>query len=267
MKVHILVTCRKAELLPASTLVFKTLRTGFPTAHVTAWLNCAPDHDCGKVITEAMLAAKVDSYGWEPRQAITLPTTEHHRWINELIETEQEPFWICDTDISFWGKVQDWTFDAPLAGRLTPQFKCRFANAITRPRLHTCLMKIDPVRVRERVEKYGRQFPDAYCTPRPTLAELVWPRYVPWLNAAYSGRVNYFHDTCCLLYQAIGGQAFTPQQNESFDHMGSGTLSDLVAPCYPEHRLRESHFAIFENHELLKGAWRKQCEFYERNAA
>ena len=37
--VHILVTVRKPELLPAALLVFKTLEVGFPTTPVYVWGN------------------------------------------------------------------------------------------------------------------------------------------------------------------------------------------------------------------------------------
>ena len=42
--VHILVTIRKPDLLPAAMMVFKSIRVGFPTAHINVYWN---GWDCG----------------------------------------------------------------------------------------------------------------------------------------------------------------------------------------------------------------------------
>lgn len=251
MKVHILATVRQPDLLPAATLVFKTLRVGFPTADVTVWVN-GPKH-----YTEIFIAGEKAGL-----KAFTELTTMHHKWVTYLIEHENEPFWICDTDIVFWDSMEKFDFDgSALAGRYSPQFRCQFANAITRPRLHTCLLRIDPVKVREEVEAYGNHFPDAYCTPRPSLEDLVYPRYIPTI-----GEMSRFSDTCSLLYNSIGGRWFMKEHLNCYDHLGSATLSDLVAPHYPEYRMRETQFAIFENPQLAKGSWKLQDEFYKKHA-
>lgn len=254
MKVHIFATVRKEELLPAATLIFKTLRTGFPTAEICVYwngLNACKEENIVHDIS-AQLNAHWDIVG----------NTTHHEWVARLIREEQESFWICDTDIIFWDSMEQWGFGShSLSGRFSPQFRCQFSNAVTRPRLHTCLLRIDPVKVRAEVEAYGKKFPDCYATPRPTIDDLVFPRYMPNLS-----RLPYFSDTCSLLYNAIGGYRFSENHLNCFDHLGSATLSDLVAPCYPEYRMRETHFAIFENPQLAKGSWKLQDEFYAKHA-
>lgn len=263
--VHILATCRSEELLPATLLVFKTLRVGFPTANITLWINWLPNVACEKALFEAA-KDQVDRIGAEPGMdwASRTPTTTHHKWISEMMGYDSA-FWICDTDMIFWKSFEDWDFsEFKIAGRYTPQFFCKFANAITRPRLHSSLLYINPYSVREAVAKYGERFPPHYCTPRPTIEDLVFPRYIP----VRAGRKleTIFHDTGSLLYQAIGGQHFTEEQLEAYSHLNSGTISDWVAKAYPEQRLRESHFAIFENPELARGCWRAQEQFYKDNA-
>jgi hypothetical protein len=262
MNVHLLVTIRKEELFPASVLVFKSIRTGFPTATITAHLNdwATRKERWGSVLDICT------HYGVNPE---TIPPVEgnieHHDWIRRLFREETDPFFVLDTDVGFWENFEHFDFsNAAMAGRYVPQFFCRFANAITRPRLHTCLLYIDPVQVRNQVDAYASQFPDTYCTPRPSLRDLVFPRYIPYKFGAVTK--NYFHDTCCLLYQAIGGQPFDDQQNLAFDHAQSMTISDLVAPHYPGGDIREHHFAIFQNPEVLKGQWLRDKEFYRQRA-
>jgi hypothetical protein len=251
LSVNILATCRKPELLRATTLVFDTLRTGFPNAYVTVFWNGASDPSQREHVFDAAKKAGVQSF------ADIEPIT-HHEFVRRRIESTSHEWVLADTDIALWENIEDWKFDAPIAGRLIPQFTCRFANAITRPRLHTALMFIDPVKVQSLFEQYAIQFPNQYCTPRPYLQDLVYPKYVPQRMGSIVR--NYFHDTTCLLYAAIGGQAFTDEQNKAWDHLGSGTLSDVVGPSYPG--LQQSHAAVLEEPSLLKGAWKKEQQFY-----
>lgn len=254
MRVSILATCRKPELLRATTLVFDTIRTGFPTSKIEVDWNGLDSSQEMEITSEA--ATKVGA------SFVPINHTTHHEWLCSILKHEDEASWICDTDIIFWDSMEQWGFGShSLSGRFSPQFRCQFSNAVTRSRLHTCLLRIDPVKVREEVEAYGKKFPDCYATPRPTIEDLVYPRYMPNL-----GQMPYFSDTCSLLYNAIGGYRFTEDHLNRYDHVGSATLSDLVAPCYPEYRMRETHFAIFENPQLARGSWKIQDEFYAKHA-
>jgi hypothetical protein len=256
MKVRILVTCRKLELLPASKMVFDTIRTGFPTAQIVAYLNSAFDPVSDPIVLEA-----IERAGVELR---VIPPTIHHEWVQGLLRDEDSPFFLCDTDVVFWGSMEQFDFgDAALAGRYIPQFFCRFVNAITRPRLHTFLLYMDPRRIREEVEGYFGQFQNTPFNPRPNL---VFPKFYP-MRTGKSVK-TYFEDTCCGLYQALGGRAFNDTENSVADHLNFGTLSDLVGPCYgPREAIRQQHFAVFDQPHILKGAWRTDAEFYRRNAA
>lgn len=260
MNVQILLTCRDAELLPAATLVFKTLRVGFPTANVTVTLNFQDGHALNYNSVAAAARSSIQDAGLT---AIRIDQTIHHEWIKELLERESHPFFLCDTDMVFFDSFEKWTFpeDCAMAGRYVPQFKDKFTNCITRPRLHTSLLYMNPVEIRKRVEKYFGQFPKTPFNPMPNL---IYPCQFPMRE----GRIvrNLFHDTCCLLYQAIAGQHFTEPMLDCYAHLNFGTISDLIAPHYPEERWRESHFAIFENPELARGAWKAQQAFYEKHA-
>jgi hypothetical protein len=49
---------------------------------------------------------------------------------------------------------------------------------------------------------------------------------------------------------------------DCYDHLNFGTISDIVAPYYPDNHFREAHFWIFENPELLRGQWRKDATWF-----
>lgn len=246
MNVYILATCRKEELLPYTLLIFKSIRVGFPTANIQVAGNALPEFALGQVIEACAASGCSFLNGSE---------TIHHHFIEDLLTTEYEPFILCDTDIHFFNNVEDWKFDTALAGFRIPEFFDEFTNAITRSRLHTSLLYIDPVKVREQVKAYESQFPS---TPFNPLVNLIHPLCLP-----FNGR-GYFHDTCSLVYHAIGGTAFTDQQKDCYYHANFGCLEDIVLP-----RLTTTDYfkamrdSILANPELGRGVWRMQEQHYE----
>ena len=261
MKVHLLATVRKEELLPATTMVFKTLRTGFPTADVIVDL-CGFNPECEHLDVKRAC----DDVGATSNMACLEGPHFAPEWIKSLLENESEPFWICDTDMVFFDSVEKWDFgDAPMAGRYVPQFFDKFTNCVTRARLHTCLIWMNPKRIKEEAGRYHSRFPSTPFNPKP---DLIKPMFHPLLSpAGREVRTSYFYDVCGLLYHAIGGVSFTPEQKNAFGHLNFGTISDLVAPAYPELQLRMRAFAIFENPNLLRGQWKEDDEFYYKNRA
>lgn len=257
-KVHILATCRNPELLPATLMVFKTIRVGFSTAEVTVWWNGDMDVTCKtrSQVYAAAAGALGGLHWWDGR-------TIHHEWILRLLDTETEPFYICDTDVVFWESVEGWNHgDAPIAGRYTPQFFDHFTKCVTRPRLHTCLMYFNPGIIRQLAEKYLTQFSDTQFQPRPNL---IYPMFHPVRQG--SDIRNYFYDTTSMLFHAIGGRLFDERQNLAFDHLQYGTFSDLVAGKYPNGNIVEFHAAVLDNPKLLKGQWKRDLEYYRQRYA
>lgn len=240
MKVFILATCRKEELLPYSLLVFKTLRVGFPTADVRVHLNGSG--------TAALMGTEFTA----------LPITEigettHHDWISGLLLEQNEPFWLVDTDVIFYGKVEHWEFGGPLAGYRIPEFNDPFLKAITRARLHTSLLYVNPEYVRLAWKSYLGRHPSTRFNPA---ADCVNPLYMP-LN-----RQTIFYDTMALMYHAIGGEQFTPEQKNAYFHFHFGTFSDLVLPSMPdEMKLLRNH--VLHQPEAGIGMWRAQDEWFE----
>jgi len=209
-RVFILATCRKPELLPYTLLVFKTLRVGFPNAQVEVHINGDWDHN---TVSDAAENAGCNVRGIE--------WTKHHEWIEKLIHTNKEDFWILDTDVRFFASVEDWKFETPLAGALIPEFNDPFLCATTRSRLHTSLMHIRPVALTGATVAYELRHPQTIYNP---IVNGIYPQCYP-LNGK-----SYFNDTMSFLYHAIGGTPFTPQQKDCYFHMHFGCFSDLVLP-------------------------------------
>lgn len=236
--VHILITCNKSKLLSAATLVFKTLRVGFPTAPITAWLNGEP---CNK---DQIVDAAMKS-GCELGLS---PATIHHDWIKERLKESTEPFWICDTDIIFHRSVEDWSVQSPLMGAYTPRFHDRFTKCETAPRLHTSLLRFDPVLIGQQLQRLHNSIRVSRFSP---LADLISPVVVP---------PNTFFDTCALLYQTVGGTKFTDVQLEAYEHLHGATWVDELSEAYPG--LQKVHESIYADNSKAIGSHRMMQQFY-----
>lgn len=237
--VHILATCSKPELIDATLLVFKTLRVGFPKANVTVWRNGEPT---GRpAIDDA--AMKVDC------ELVQSEPTIHHDWIKERLRDATEPFWICDTDMVFWKSVEDWKVQAPLAGAYIPEFFDSWSRCRTAPRLHTSLLRFDPVLIKARLETLHDKVRVSRFTP---LVDLVAPVVLP---------NGFFYDTCSLLYHAVGGQQFNEAQLEAYEHLHGGTWIDELSQAYPG--LKEVHQSVYADISKAKGSHVRMQQFYQ----
>jgi hypothetical protein len=241
--IYILSTCRKIELLRAATLVFDTLRIGFPDSQVHVWTN-SPMAEARKALEKCALRADCE---------IRHIDTIHHRWIEMLVGDNDEPFWICDTDVIFWNRCDLWNMQGKwLSGCLTPGFYDRFTRCKTMPRLHTSLLYIDPERLRLRLREWRQGI---HFTEFNPAVNLYYPLTLP---------PNTFYDTCSLLYQAVGGSAFSPAQLACYEHLHCATWVDLIEPTYPG--MKSLHESFFERPDLARGLRDVQSKFYAANA-
>lgn len=247
MTVHILATCRNPELIKATLLVFDTIRVGFPTAEIRVTGNGLHPY-VEEMVQRA--CAKVGAI------LTNEPEMRHDEWVQKQIWNAMQPFWICDTDMIFWESVEQWKFTHAWAGRLQPEYLDPYSHTIHRQRLHTSLMCIRPDELRDLMLRFDGGFPKTNVFPR-TVA-FVQQQLQP---VRIDGKVfTYFMDTGANLYHAVGGEAFTEQQLDSFSHLHAGTWSDLI-----NLPLRRMHEEIYANPESARGIWRKQNEFYANN--
>lgn len=249
MNVFILASCPGPTLTKGSHLVFDTVRVGFPTANLFLDVNdMNPEHGQKLMDMGEAIGARVGT-----------TDTIHHDWISNLLATQTEPFFILDTDVIFWSSFEVWKFDCALAGRRIPQFYDEFTRCITRPRLHTSLLYIDPVKIRSSTDAYIARLEPTVFNPH---VKMVDPLCLP-----FKGK-TYFHDTCSVLYNAIGGQPFTEKHLECYDHMNFGTLDHLVLPRLKDGAAMASlRQKVWDQPSLAKGAWREQDEYYESRSA
>lgn len=240
MNVHILATRRPGQER-FSTLVFETIRVGFPTANIVIHNN----GEAGISFTDPK----------DPVEVHNIKRTIHHEWIEHLLLEEKEPFWICDTDVIFYSKVEDWEFHTALAGALIPEFSDEFTKCVTRSRLHTSLMRIDPVLYKDAKTAWRTQHPVTDFNPP---INLVHPVMVP------QDCRTFFYDTMALAYHAMHGTAFTPEQKNAYFHFHFGTLGDVVLPHLANgESMKKLRDLILANPEMGRGMWREQEHYFE----
>ena len=242
--VHILANVIDEAAVEMSTLVFKTIRVGFPTSEVVVW-GSGLDHDA---VREAALAADctLNSHG---------VTISHDQFIaSRLADEHGQRVVFCDTDMVFYESVEDWKFDQPLAGMFEPKHRNPVTRAVHLPRLHTCLLWVKVSEFYDALEAWRETL-----HPGPFMP-LFSPLRQQWLPI---GRELHFADTGAMAYNAIGGQHFSEQQLNAFAHLQCGTWSKYVEPHIPG--LRESHRMAIDRPELFRGNWKTHNEWYERH--
>jgi hypothetical protein len=237
--VHILVSCSDPGKSWKSNLVFQTLRTGFPTAKIIAHLN----------------EGYKPMVGIEGAVEIRDVSTIHHKWIEGLINTQTNPFYILDTDVIFYENFEKFQFDTPLAGFKVPEFQDEFSNAISRSRLHTALMYIDPEKVKFKLAGFNPD--ETVFTP---VCNFIYPQVL-----ALNGR-RYFHDTCSLLFHAVGGMEFSREQKDAYFHFNFGTIEDLVLPRLKDGaEMLAARKKVLNDLSLGKGLWKEQEKYYAKH--
>lgn len=245
---HLLATRLPGGALEASVLTFRTLRVGFPTARVMVWVNDVDPEARGAIIrAAAMVKAEVRE----------LHRISHDVWISTLLDKADSPFWIADTDLVFWSAVEGFAA-GHMAGRFEPEFVEQWSGTLHVQRLHTSLLFLDPNEIRRRLREWvNRWHPKGF--PFAPLMEMVRQQYVP-----VDGHPPMFYDTCAGLYHAIGGKAFTAQQNAAFEHLHCGCYSHRINDALPG--IQEVHAAIFQDVNAARGLQEQQNQFYQDHA-
>ncbi len=247
MKVCILATCRNPDLLPATLLVFDTIRIGFPTADIRVYGN-ALGPMAGFVRSRC-----ADVGAWFRDYP---DRTKHDKWVASMVWNHDEPIVICDTDMIFFEMVEHWEFLHPWAGFLQPEYLDPYLMAVQRERLHTSLLFVRPDEVRDRMIRYEHSMnhPPDYAG-----MDLFAQQWHP-----VKGGIPIFTDTGGSLYHAIGGDAFAEAQLDCYAHLHAGTWSDILGELdgapWTEHVREMMKFPA-----QLRGIWREQADFYKRH--
>lgn len=249
-QVYILTWCNEVENLYGTTLTFKTLRVGFPSARVHVVDNASLS-DCRPLIRQGAQECGAEFVQME--QGIA-----HHDFVERVLNTQPEGTAIfVDPDVCFWENVEGWKFDALMAGRRLPKFACELTGCVTHPRLHTSFLWIPNVCVlRDAILTLrGRLF--EFQPFRPVMFRLdgVWQRF----------------DTGASLFSGLPEEmhCFTDRELEAYDHLFCGTHLGRVAPALqPEYadQFKAMHKEVQTNPGALKGAWRIQEDYLKSRA-
>lgn len=254
---HILATVRKPELMRAATLVFQTLRVGFPDADVVVWGNALTYQ------AMAHLSRFAEAVGGRLQN---LPPTSHDRWIESLLQSQTEGFWICDTDVVFTADLESRTrtrtTTSTMMGRFEPEFLEEWTGTRHMARLHTAVMWLDAPRLRGKIREWMCRIP----MPWRNTAEfdLVRQHFVPLARAATALRARgdrretLFYDSCAGLWHALGGRAFKDEENACFEHLHCATYVD----CMNHEGLQAFHQRAYANPKSIAGAQIEQEKYY-----
>lgn len=243
MKINILVTLNDASLEQNSLLVFNSIRTGFPNGWLCVYGNNLEIKFSNHVrkITERLKG-----------EYIQLGETSHDQWIEWLISDGIAPFWIVDTDVIFHANMQNEISDKALLGRYEPEFKEPWTNTIRVHRLHTCVMRISPMRLNQQLKHWLAELhPKGF--PFTIGSEFIQQHYVPTAN------VPLFYDTLAGAYNAIGGEAFSEEVNTKFDHLNCGTYANAIESVLPGINAQHAELRSLQN---LAAVREQQRNFY-----
>ena len=249
--VHILVT---GSDNPNMTLVFESLRVGFPTAPVTVHARrMTADQD-------SRLKQYVDAV--VPEADIVFTEIDCHGvWIDYVVARAKGRIAIVDTDVVFHDAVEHWQFGTGLAGRYIRRFREPLTRCVSEPRLHPSLLFVEPAYLQQQLADWQAGFgvtrfnPPLTSFAAFTLAERT-----------RAGVVPHFYDTVSALYQAIGGTSFTDDQLDAYDHLFAGTFVAELAAVIADADLLAAHQAAWENPGRIRGAWRRQNDWFARRA-
>lgn len=261
LSVKVLITIPTRKQFDACTLVFDSIRVGFPTAKIHVDINDSTPIDLIEKVEE--LAQKAECF------TRRLPNTHHGSWIANKVEGHifNWPMVILDGDTIFWKSVEDWVFppETLLAGYYVPEMWNDFAKCISMPRIHTSLMWFPNVpALREELKRrypYAHEKAGEYCPCDPFMPAVKFFRGQP-----------YFWDSCANLYGMLSSArpltyAFEEQHKECFDHLNSASFYDVMMERLDNNRgFHFAHNNMVKHPGLLQNLWPVVDGYYKQKA-
>ena len=248
MKLYILTWCQNEDSFYGNSLIFKTLRVGFPNAEITICDNQSIE----SASFELEKLSRVNDCKF-----VRLESEVQHYYFLERVTYDaslvDDEIVFVDPDIVFWGTCEEWEFEGLMAGRLIPKFYDEFSGCITHPRLHTSFLWIpSPKRVFDVVQSLGKF---EYSPFKPFMLPLddSWHRY----------------DTTSSFYSVFKDYVDTFNEDElnRYDHLFCGTHLDLVKDKLTDGEdLSKLHEEAKRDINTMKGIWIDQEKHFEQRS-
>lgn len=242
-KVFILTWCKHIDQIYGATLVFDTIRIGFPTAEIIVFDNNS--------IPEAFIEIEKATTKVGAKLIKLESEVSHHDYIRLLLDSNntETPIYIIDPDIIFWKNVETFNTGKLLAGRWLPDFLDNYSNTLTKARVHTSFIYIPSIRLlKEKIDVIERTYWDTDLI-KP-IAVRIDNNWVRW---------DTFAQVFECLYEDI--EIFSDEMNNCFDHIFCGSHLNILGTLFSNPRLHEIHRLAIHNPTSLKGLWREQHNF------
>lgn len=233
--VFIIVRCTKLVNKRAATLVFNTIRVGFPTFNII----CAYLGDFLEVRQE--IETKCHELGILFRFIPQFKTNDEVIANQVEASKNDDSFIFCDSDIIFWRSMEDYTPKETIAGAFIPKHFNRFTNCLNVARLHTSLFYVASTRA---LKQQMQQSFNPHCDKRFTPVNFFRPTVV------FEAGAPILYDSCANLYQAIGGESFPNSILDCYTHLHCGSYVDETTETIPG--LDKIHCKAFENPESVR---------------
>ncbi len=201
MNVYVITYCSDPDYLNGTTLIFKTIRIGFPTARIHVIDNASIKKSreyikqCADSVNATYSQLQEELEHWQ-----ILADLAHNIWEGTCI--------LIDPDVCFWQNCEQWKFDVLIAGRLIPRFHDDYSQCITEPRLHTSFLWVNDA---EKLRKAIKDICERYYEFYP---------FLPFMYRDENGQWIRF-DTGASLYAALINrmQGITHAELRSYDYL------------------------------------------------
>lgn len=252
MKVFTLITIPNKEAYVNCTMFLDTIRVGFPTTEITAYLN----YDSLLYEDEILSVAAGITF---------IPCTEqihHAKFIEKMVEENEDKIVIIDPDTIYWSSLEDkLEFDTLLAGRYVPPMWNEFSQCVSHDRLHTSMLVFSDCKELKRLLK--EMYPQSHNTINRTNEFAPLNPFIP--RVQYVNKTPLFWDTCSCLFNMIGGSTFTEEQLDCYDHINSSSFGEIMYKAMEYgSELYSLHKAVAKDPSLLKGRWKNDEAYYYR---
>jgi hypothetical protein len=240
--VIIITYCRKPELFYGTSLVFGSIRLGFPNAEIVVIDNGSIPFVLSEIET---LCNKVNA------RFVPIQARPHSLLLQDIIMNEKESLAIIDPDIIFWEQADQLNNDT-ISGRLIPEFYDPYTGCHTKERLHTSFLKIpDPLLLQSQIRTIKE-------------SKFDWNPFQPQMIQEKEKWIRY--DTMAVLCNSIPYTPFNEKELSKYDHLFCGSHSDIVQPKLGEwsNLFLDLHKAVAAgDYSKLKGIWKEQNKFFE----